>query len=65
MRDRTLERIRRFTIDRDLNAAKNLRQQIKNVGVASSELKPVELTALLSDLEINGISTSSCEAGIR
>lgn len=54
-----------FTIDRDLNAAINLRQQIKNVGAASSELKPVELTALLSDLVVNGIATSSCEAGIR
>ena len=54
-----------ITIDRDLNAAINLRQQIKNVGAASSELKPVELTALLSDLVINGIATSSCEAGIR
>jgi len=53
-----------LTIDRDLNAAINLRQQIKIVGVASSELKPAELTALLSDLEINGIATSSVEAGI-
>ncbi|SFS78236.1 Putative transposase DNA-binding domain-containing protein, partial [Succinivibrio dextrinosolvens] len=53
-----------FTIDRDLNAAINLRQQIKNVGAASSELKPAELTALLSDLEMNGIATSSDETGI-
>ena len=53
-----------LTIDRDLNAAINLRQQIKKVGEAISELKPVELTALLSDLEINGIATSSVEAGI-
>ncbi|SKA67588.1 Putative transposase DNA-binding domain-containing protein, partial [Succinivibrio dextrinosolvens DSM 3072] len=52
-----------LTIDRDLNAAINLRQQIKNVGKAISELMPVELTALLSDLEINGIATSSVEAG--
>ena len=53
-----------FTIDRDLNAAINLRQQIKIVGAASSELKPAELTALLSDLEMNGIATSSDETGI-
>ncbi|WP_281072368.1 transposase, partial [Succinivibrio dextrinosolvens] len=53
-----------LTIDRDLNAAINLRQQIKNVGEAISELMPVELTALLSDLEINGMTTSSVEAGI-
>ena len=53
-----------FTLDRDLNAAINLRQQIKIVGVASSELKPAELTALLSDLEMNGIATSSDETGI-
>ena len=53
-----------LTIDRDLNAAINLRQQIKIVGAAISELMPVELTALLSDLEINGIATSSVEAGI-
>lgn len=52
-----------LTIDRDLNAAINLRQQIKIVGAASSKLKPVELTALLSDLAINGIATSSVEAG--
>ncbi|MBP5243762.1 MAG: transposase, partial [Succinivibrio sp.] len=52
-----------LTIDRDLNAAINLRQQIKIVGEAISELMPVELTALLSDLEINGIATSSVEAG--
>ena len=53
-----------LTIDRDLNAAINLRQKIKIVGEAISELKPVELTALLSDLAINGITTSSVEAGI-
>jgi putative transposase len=53
-----------LNIDRDLNAAINLRQKIKKVGEAISELKPVELTALLSDLEINGIATSSVEAGI-
>ncbi|WP_281072069.1 zinc ribbon domain-containing protein, partial [Succinivibrio dextrinosolvens] len=53
-----------MTLDRDLNAAINLRKQIKIVGAASSKLKPVELTALLSDLEINGMTTSSVEAGI-
>ena len=53
-----------LTLDRDLNAAINLRQQIKNLGEAISKLKPVELTALLSDLAINGIATSSVEAGI-
>ena len=53
-----------MTLDRDLNAAINLRQKIKKIGEAISEFKPVELTALLSDLAMNGITTSSVEAGI-
>ncbi len=50
-----------YTIDRDLNAAVNL----KKIGIVSPEFTPVELTALLSDLKKNRIATSSVEAGIR
>ncbi|MBO6258129.1 MAG: transposase [Succinivibrio sp.] len=50
-----------LSIDRDLNAAINL----KKIGAVSPELTPVELTALLSDLKRNQITTSSVKAGIR
>ena len=57
-----------FTEDRDVQAAKNLTEvYINRVGSASPELlkiKPVDLTALLDDLAINGLATSREEAGI-
>ena len=57
-----------FTEDRDVQAAKNLAGvYINRVGSASPELlknKPVDLTALLDDLAINGLATSRVEAGI-
>lgn len=57
-----------FTEDRDVQAAKNLTEvYINRVGLASPELlklKPVDLTALLDDLAINGLATSRVEAGI-
>ena len=54
-----------FTEDRDVQAAKNLAEvYINRVGSASPELKPVDLTALLDDLAINGLATSRVETGI-
>lgn len=57
-----------FTEDRDVQAAKNLTEIYTNrVGSASPDLlkiKPVDLTALLDDLAINGLATSRVEAGI-
>ena len=54
-----------FTEDRDVQAAKNLTEiYINKVGSASPELKPVDLTALLDDLAINGLATSRVETGI-
>ena len=57
-----------FTEDRDVQAAKNLTEvYINRVGSASPELlknKPVDLTALLDDLAINGLATSRVESGI-
>ena len=57
-----------FKEDRDVQAAKNLTEvYIDRVGSASPELlktKPVDLTALLDDLAINGLATSRVEAGI-
>lgn len=54
--------------DRDIQAAKNLAEEYLNrVGSASPELiktKPVDLTALLDDLAINGLATSRDESGI-
>lgn len=53
-----------FTLDRDLNAAMNLRSIIKeNVGVDCPELTPADLTALLSRFAMNGIATSKVETG--
>ena len=57
-----------FTEDRDVQAAKSLTEvYINRVGSASPELlknKPVDLTALLDDLAINGLATSRVESGI-
>lgn len=54
-----------FKIDRDLNASINLENEmIKDIGKVLPELTPVDLTALLYDLAINGITTSKVEAGI-
>ena len=48
-----------------VQAAKNLTEiYINKVGSASPELKPVDLTALLDDLAINGLATSRVETGI-
>ena len=53
-------------IDRDLNAAVNLKNQIKEkIGGATPELTPVELTVLQDCFNQNNLATSSCEAGIR
>ena len=53
-----------FTLDRDLNAAINLRGLItKQVGVDYPELTPADLTALLSRFALNGIATSKVETG--
>ena len=53
-------------IDRDLNAAVNLKNQIKEkIGRATPELTPVELTALQDCFNQNNLATSSVEAGIR
>ena len=53
-------------IDRDLNAAVNLKNQIKEkIGRATPELTPVELTALQDCFNQNNLATSSVETGIR
>ena len=53
-------------IDRDLNAAVNLKNQIKEkIGGATPELTPVELTALQDCFNQNNLATSSVETGIR
>ena len=55
-----------FKIDRDLNASINLEDEMKKqIGKVLPELTPVDLTALLYDLEINCIVTSKVEAGIQ
>ena len=52
-------------IDRDLNAAVNLKNQIKEkIGRATPELTPVELTALQDCFNQNNLATSSIETGI-
>lgn len=50
-----------YIIDRDLNAALNLRSLIKQVGVDCSELTLADLTALHSRFTLNGIATSKVE----
>ena len=53
-------------IDRDLNASINLHKFVhQSVGLVQSELTPMDLTALLNDLEINQIVTSKVEVGIQ
>jgi len=53
-------------IDRDFNAAINLRKlNEQEVGAGSSELTPADLTALLCLFERNGIATSKVETGRR
>ena len=53
-----------FTLDRDLNAAINLRGLIKEqVGVDYPELTPADLTVLLSRFTMNWIATSKVETG--
>lgn len=51
-------------IDRDYNAARNLHNLLNEgkIGVGCSELKSVDMTALLSLFEKNGIETSMSEA---
>lgn len=54
-------------IDRDYNASLNLLSQIeqdKSVRSVRPEFTPADLTALVSDLEINQILTSKVETGI-
>ncbi len=54
------------TIDRDLNAAINLRDHCLNkIGRAIPEFTPVELTALQESFIRNNLATSSIESGIR
>ena len=51
-------------IDRDYNASLNLLNYAnKEIGLVQSELTPADLTALLSDLVINRITTSKIETG--
>ena len=52
-------------IDRDYNASLNLLSLLFNtkIGLNGSEFTPVDLTALLSRFERNGIITSKIEAG--
>ena len=52
------------SIDRDLNAARNLLSLITNkVGIDYPELTPADLTALHSRFALNGIATSKVETG--
>lgn len=52
-------------IDRDLNAAKNLKKQINTkIGGATPELTPLKLTALQDCFNRNNLVTSSIELGI-
>lgn len=56
-----------LVIDRDYNASLNLLSQIeqdKSVRSVRPEFTPADLTALVSDLEINQIPTSKVETGI-
>nr|DAT66366.1 MAG TPA: endonuclease [Caudoviricetes sp.] len=56
-----------LVIDRDYNASLNLLSQIeqdKSVRSVRPEFTPADLTALVSDLEINHILTSKIETGI-
>lgn len=57
-----------LVIDRDYNASLNLLSQIEQDKLVRSvrpEFTPADLTALVSDLEINQILTSKVETGIR
>lgn len=55
-----------INIDRDYNALLNLQTLAqKRVGLVQAEFTPEDLTALLSDLEINHLITSKVEAGIQ
>ena len=51
-----------YTIDRDYNASINLAKQL---GRVPPEVTPAEITALLDDLVINGLTTSIVEPGIQ
>ena len=54
-------------LDRDYNAALNLRNLCKSdkkIGRGSPELTPLDLTALLCLFRLNGIATSKVETGI-
>ena len=56
-----------LVIDRDYNAALNLLSQLKqdkSVRLSRPEFTPADLTALVSNLEINQILTSKVETGI-
>lgn len=54
------------TLDRDLNAAINLRQHcLHKIGRATPKFTPVELTALQESFVRNNLATSSIESGIR
>lgn len=54
------------TIDRDYNASLNLHNFAnKQIGLVQSKFTPMDLTALLRDLEINQIATSKVEIGIQ
>lgn len=53
-------------IDRDINASINLEKFAnKSVGLVQSEFTPMDLTALLDDLNSNQIATSKVEIGIQ
>ena len=57
-----------LVIDRDYNASLNLLSQIeqdKSVRSVRPEFTPADLTALVSDLELNQILTSKVETGIQ
>ena len=52
-------------LDRDYNASRNMLGQLVNhkIGTDYPESTPADLTALLSRLSVNGITTSKVETG--
>ena len=55
-----------LVMDRDVNAAMNLKKlATEALGGVTTEVKPVDRTALLADLAINQLTTSRVEAGTR
>ena len=55
-----------MVLDRDQNAGKNLLNNLKeSIGVVSAKFKPMDQTAMQSDLAINRIVTSWDEVGIQ